>query len=62
MNLNKRHENLELMLLKIFVGIRIPTFQNTRIRLDPDPKHVALFYHLQQHDPGEILAESKAQL
>ena len=50
------------MLLKIFVGIRIPTFQNTRIRPDPDPKHVALFYHLQQHDPGEILAESKAQL
>ena len=62
MNFDNSYENLELMLLKIFVGIRIPTFQNTRIRPDPDPKHLALFYHLQQHDPGEILAESKAQL
>ena len=52
MNFNKRYENLELMLLKIFVEIRIrdprsgcsdririPTCQNTRIRPDPDPKH-----------------------
>ena len=48
MDFIKRYENLELMLLKIFVGIRVfrpDPDPNLSKYPDPDPKHCKNYYY-----------------